>query len=402
MRRASVVIALLVLVVVAFVWWRHATPTGAPALLPPPTVVDGPHWAIPAPAAVARLEAKRKPNVEHVGLWMLADPNLPMIVADSLLVSRFPRDSLPLTKYQVDQLQPNRRFDSKSPVTHADLTVEPDMQVLFTGDKYRLVGDQSLLMTIALFKSGQPVPINIISAVARGMAVDGSAVGLQQPVSFSDRDDLVKMATLQLAGTALAQHAGSVHVDVQYDPGNGKPALATLDLVYQPGGSPPARFTGKFREVMNNGSLDIYAGVEVLEAGQYMISANLFDANGQPAVSMLARMVSLDQSSTEVKLQAFGRVVREADSPTPFTLSNLRGYLFYPGHDPDRKSMPDYTEDYRTAKYPIDAFSDEEYWDEHKQQQIQSLMNAAKAAPAGTQASLTIGDATSQGWKPPW
>ena len=309
---------------------------------------------------------------------------------------------MPLTKYQVDQLQPNRRFDSKSPVTHADLTVEPNMQVLFTGDKFRLVGDQSLLMTLALFKDDQPAPLTIVSATVRAVAVDGSAVGLETPVSFSDRDDLVKMATLRLAGTPLEKHAGKVDVVVRYDPGNGKIAEATLDALYQPGGAAPARFTGKFREVLNNGSLDIYAGVEVSEPGSYMISANLFDANGQPAVSMLARMVSLDQSSTEVKLQAFGRVVREQESPSPFTLSNLRGYLFYAGQDPDRKLMPDYTDDYRTAKYPLDAFSDDEYWDEHKQTQIQNLLDAAKLAPPGSQASVTVGAATSQGWKPPW
>lgn len=390
------------MLVALVLWLRHRHAPVAAPVGQTPAKVAGPSWAIVPPPGVAKLEANRKPDVSRFGLWMLSDPNLPMIVADSLLVSRFPRDSLPLTKYQVDQLQPNRRFDSRTPVTHADFTVEPNMQVLFTGDKFRLVGDQSLLMTFALFKDDHAAPVTIVAAKARAVAIDGSAVGLEIPVSFSDRDDLVKMATLQLSGTPLAKHAGKVDVDVQYDPGNGKIAEATLDALYQPGGSSPARFTGKFREVMNKGSLDIYVGVEVAEAGSYMISANLFDANGQPAVSMLARMVALDPSSTEVRLQAFGRVVREQDSPSPFTLSNLRGYIFYAGQDPDRKTMADYPDDYRTAKYPIDAFSEDEYWDEHKQTQIQNLLDAAKAAPPGSQVSVTIGAAAAQGWKPPW
>ncbi len=401
MRRALFVVAVVALVVVFF-WWRHRPAATATVAKAGGAVADAdPHWAIKAPPGVARLEAHRKPNTEHYGLWMLSDPNLPMMVADSLLTSRFPRDSFPLNKRQLDQLQPNRRFDSKAPVTHADLTVEPDMQVLLTGDKFRLVGDDTLLMTLELFADDRPVPVTIVSATARAMAVDGSAAGLEIPVSFSDRDDLVKMATLQPSGTPLGKHAGNVHVDVKYDPGNGNLALATLDAVYQPGGPAPAKFTGKFREVLENGSLDIYAGVEVSEAGQYMIMANLFDASGAPAVSMLARMVALDSSSTEVKLQAFGRVIREAEAPSPFTLTNLRGYIFYPGQEPDRKSMPDYTEDYRTRQYPLDAFSDEEYWDAQKQSQIENLLAAARAG-THAQAGVTISTATSQGWNPPW
>ena len=117
---------------------------------------------------------------------------------------------------------------------------------------------------------------------------------------------------------------------------------------------------------------------------------------------MLARMVALDPSSKEVRLQAFGRVVREQDSPSPFTLTNLRGYIFYPGQEPDRKLLADYPEDYRTAKYAMDAFSEDEYWDDHKQTQIQNLLDAAKAAPPGSQVATTIGAASAQGWKPPW
>ncbi|MGZ7023499.1 MAG: hypothetical protein ACXVJ3_19860, partial [Ilumatobacteraceae bacterium] len=233
-------------------------------------------------------------------------------------------------------------------------------------------------------------------------AVDGSSAGMEMPVSFKDRDDLAKMATLQVSGTALDKHAGKVFVVVTYDPGDGKLAQATLDLVYQPGGPPPARFTGQFREALENGSLEIYAGVEVNEAGPYMIMANLFDASGAPTASMLARMVQLDTGTREVKLEAFGRVIREAEASSPFTLTNLRGYLFYPGGEPDRKAMPDYTDDYHTAKYPLEAFSDEEYWDEQKQQQITNLMTTAKAAPPGSQAGISISTAQSQGWRPPW
>ena len=402
MRRALAVVALAALVVVIF-WWRHRAPPPAP-LEPAAVAADDnydPHWAIKPPRGVARLEAHRKPNTEHYGLSMLSDPNLPVMAADSLLQSRCPRASFPRTKHALDQLQPNRRFDSRGPVTHADLTVEPDMQVLFTGDKFRLVGDDPLLMTLELFDRDQPVPVTVLSATARALASDGSVPGLEIPVSFSPRDDLVQMATLRLSGTPIEKHAGLVHVDVKYDPGNGNPALATLDLQYQPGGPAPARFTGKFREALKDGSLDLYAGVEVSEPGQYFIMANLFDASGAPTVSMVASNVQLDASTTEVKLEAFGRVIREAEAPSPFTLTNLRGFLFYPGQDPDRKSMPDYTDDYRTQKYPLDAFSDEEYWDAQKQTQIDNILAAARAG-THSQAGISISTAMSQGWQPPW
>jgi hypothetical protein len=403
MRRLLAVAGVILVILLVWKLWPKRAPIVHAPPAPPPSAPP-PHlpWVLQPPPSVARVEGTRKPDQSRYGLWMLSNPKLPVIVADSLIVSRFPRDSLPLTKYKVDQLQPNRRFDSPGPVTYDDLTVEPHKTVLFTGDKFRLVGGDTLLMTIALFDDGRPVPIKVVTATARAIAVDGSAVGLEMPVTFNDRDDLVKMATLQLSGTPIEKHAGKVNVDVQYDPGNGKLAQATLDCVYQPGGPPPARFTGQFREALENGSLDIYAGVEVTEPGSYMIAANLYDARGEPAVSMLARMVPLDASTTEVKLQAFGRVIREANAPSPFTMSNLRGYIFYAGKEPDRATMPDYTDDYHTQKYPLEAFSDDEYWDSHKQQQIDSLLAAAQQAPPGSQFALTIGDATQQGWQPQW
>src|SRR6478672_12063840 len=102
MRRLWVPLALAALVLLYIFWPRHkAAPPAAPTVKDTRPVAV-PHWVIPAPPGVAKLEAHRKPNVDHVGLWMLSDPNLPVIVADSLLNSRFPRDSFPLTKYQVD------------------------------------------------------------------------------------------------------------------------------------------------------------------------------------------------------------------------------------------------------------------------------------------------------------
>src|SRR5690348_4137983 len=113
MRRKIVgVIAVSILILVAWRWWPRHTPVVHAAAPPPVERVHLP-WVITPPPAVAQLAVKHKPDESRYGLWMLADPALPMLVADSLIVSRFPRDSLPLTKYQVDQLQPNRRFDTR-------------------------------------------------------------------------------------------------------------------------------------------------------------------------------------------------------------------------------------------------------------------------------------------------
>jgi hypothetical protein len=373
-----------------------AVPQEAPA---PPA----PDWVLVPPAEVAKVEAGRKSvDKSRVGLWMLSDPNLPLRAANSLIVARFPRDSLPLTSYQTDQLEPNKRHDSRSPVNRDDGTVDPDLQVLFTADRYRFVGDQPLAMSLEVFRGSDHVQVQILSAAARAKTVDMKQVGPDLPVQFTDSGDRVYHSTLKLSGTPLEKLGGRVDVEVEFDPGDGKRGSARLDTLYQPGGDPPARFTGSFREELENGSLAIYAGIEVFEAGPYMIEANLFDADRKPAVYMIGRMLEFVKGTSEVRLEAFGRVIHERDAKAPFTVANLRGYLFYPGKDPDRKLMPDYPSEYHTHAYSPDDFSDEEFWDEHKETIVRSLLEGGKKAPPGSGRAQTIGQAYSQGWRPQW
>src|SRR5262249_19821425 len=83
---------------------------------------------------------------------------------------------------------------------------------------------------------------------------------------------------------------GFIDLEVLFDVGDGWPGVAKLDLFYQEAQQAPARFTGEVREELRDGSLQLWLGVDVIEAGWYAIDANVFDASGTPTAMLSPRL----------------------------------------------------------------------------------------------------------------
>src|SRR5262249_36420425 len=145
-----VLVGVLLLGVLIWFGWesRSSAPNATKADEPVPTLP----WAVIPPAPIARIQAAHQPDRSRVGLWMLEDPKLPVVVADSRIGWRFPRGSIPLDRSMTDVLAPNSRHESRSPVHHKDGTDNTELRVLFTGDKFTLMGDDPVYASFEVFR----------------------------------------------------------------------------------------------------------------------------------------------------------------------------------------------------------------------------------------------------------
>ena len=361
--RWSIAIAVGALIAVTAVWWRTgraalpvagaqisqaahpagAVTTGAPgaarvAALPQPPVSPYPERGPPGLSTDDPLTAYRRANV-------------------------YPPTSRPLSKDQLDLLQPGQRHEATQPAEHG-----LGVSYLFTADRYFVIGDQTLTATLDVRKNGAPIAATVTQAFA--VVLDPVTHDEHPiPLTFAPAGSLLA-ATFAPAGLGLARQAAiAVHVEFDHAAGHER---AHLDFQYTPERGIPARFTGAFGDAIDAGSLVIHAGVEVTAPGRYVIDANLFDAADQP-VAWSRFKGELAAGTHAADLVFFGKVIVDAGAHGPFHIGQLRGARFAPGLDPDLEQMVAFAGSYTTRPYPTDAFSDAEYDSAEKQRMIQLL-----------------------------
>lgn len=137
-------------------------------------------------------------------------------------------------------------------------------------------------------------------------------------------------------------------------------------------GPPPARFTGSVREGIEDGSLALYVGVDVAQAGRYAAIGRLFDATGRP-VAVLHFNDVIDSATRELRLSAFGKVLRDEQAVAPFTLRDVQGWRMLEQGSPDRQMIEIWPGPYKTARYADEEFSDREWDSPGKQRRIRAF-----------------------------
>lgn len=359
--RSSIAIAVGALVVATCVWWftagdplqaagaqvaapvpaapPAAAPPRAPRLLPaPPPVAPYPARGPTGRAADDPLTAYRKANV-------------------------YPPTSRPLTRDQLDLLQPNQRHETARPDDHG-----AGITYLFTADRYFVIGDETLTATLEVRRAGVPIAVTI--ARSHATVLDPADPAPHPiPVVFTASGP-VQTAVFAPARLDLPRQS-AIGLYLEFDHGNGRQS-AHIDFQYTPERGIPARFTGSFGDSVEDGSLALHAGIDVAAAGHYVIDANLFDAAAQP-VAWSRFKGELATGGHDVALVFFGKVLRDGNAHGPFHLGQLRGARYAPGLDPDLEQMPPFTGAYATRAYPGDAFSDAEYDSPEKQRMLELL-----------------------------
>lgn len=273
-------------------------------------------------------------------------------------INQYPPTSRPLSIHH-DIITPNRRYESPHP-TRGD----SDVTYWFTADKGTLVGDEILNVFLEVRRGGEPIDVTIVAAAAD-----------QTALTFTKQGDRY-VNELRLAG-AKYQGAAAVEVRVEFEYAPGATQVASFPVLYTPKRVIPARFTGTFREAIVNGSLVVYAGIEVKQPGWYLVDANLWAADNSP-VAWTRYKGNLGTSDKEVPLEFFGKVLVDANAPGPYQVRQLRGARHVERQDPDVESMPFFDGTFTTRAYSLDELSPAEWDSDHKREMIRLLTEQAK------------------------
>ncbi len=279
------------------------------------------------------------------------------------LWARYPPSSRPLSEMP-DLQKPHSVQPSTQPLATDKGTVTQKARVTLHQDRLYLVGDESARMQVTCKLYESPTPCEVISAQATSApTLDNSAMVGPVPVSFATHEQGLAIGTIQPAKEGFSSYHGGIGIDVKLRIGN-EEGMANFQLIYTP--AAPARFTGKFREAMESGSLCMYVEMDVTKAGRYVLVARLDDAEGE-GFGYLEFNDLLETGLREARMCAFGLLVLDQRAKTPFTLRDLEGFLLLEDRNPDRELLALIEgKAYTTKSYPESAFSSAEWESDEK------------------------------------
>jgi len=217
-----------------------------------------------------------------------------------------------------------------------------------------------------LMRIDTPASPSAVAPVAKPFFRDDGVAPDDRP-----RDYLFR-ASVRPAEVALGDFAGDLMLVASVRVGS-EEGTVSFPFVYT--GKPPARFTGVVREAVEDGSLALYVGIDVARSGQYAAIGRLVDATGR-AVAILQFNDLIDLATREIRLLAFGKVLRDEQAVAPFTLRDLQGWRMIEQGHPDRQLLEMWAGPYVTSFYDEEVFSPREWDSVGKRRRMQALARA--------------------------
>lgn len=293
--------------------------------------------------------------------------------------TRYPPTSRPLSE-KPDLQKPHSVASSTQPLGRGEKP-PTKARVTLSQDRLYLVGDE-----VAQFKmecatpEGGPAPCEIQSAFAR---VPESMVNAPRitpaPVAFMDAPNgpSTKIATFAPANAGFGGYHGPITIALVAQIGD-EEGNASFDLVYTP--AAPARFTGKVREEMDDGSLCLYVQMAVDKPGRYVLHARVDDSSGE-GFAFLEFNEILGANLQDAKMCIFGKLVLDEQAKAPFVLRDVEGFLLKEDTYPDRELVPAREGPVFTTKaWPEAAFSDAEWQSEERTRHLNEFGKDVKEA----------------------
>ena len=306
--------------------------------------------------------------------------------------AKYPPVSRPMRE-QPDQMKPHFVPPSKLPLTRTDQKLT-DAMVTLSQDRYFLVGEERAVFTIACETSEGPAACEVLSssavipfhAPARNDGV--SEVPPPAPVPFNDggqegdaaAGDGTYTAVFKPSAQGFQAYYGPIQLDIELRV-EGETGRASFDVVYTP--KPPAVFTGKVREAIEDGSLSLYAEMQVEKPGRYVITGRVDDDTGK-SFAYVNFNEEVKKGRQEAKLLVFGKLIRDEQVKPPFRLRDLEGFLLKEDTSPDRELMPTIEGVVHATKpYNVADFSDREWQSEEKDRHVKEFQKDADQVNAG-------------------
>jgi hypothetical protein len=306
--------------------------------------------------------------------------------------AKYPPISRPMREHP-DQVRPHTVAPNKLPLTRDDQKLT-DAMVSLSQDRYFLVGEERAAFTIACETSEGPAACEVLSSAAQipfhaPTRNDGvSEVPPAAPVPFNDggqdgdaaAGDGTYTAIFSPSAQGFRSYYGPIQVDIELRV-EGETGKASFDVVYTP--KAPAIFTGKVREVIEGGSLSLYAEMQVEKPGRYVIAARVDDDAGK-SFAYLNFNEEVKQGKQEAKLVVFGKLIRDEQAKPPFRLRDLEGFLLKEDTSPDRELMPTIEGVvHSTRSYNVADFSDREWESEEKTRHVKEYQRVLEQTNAG-------------------
>ena len=289
--------------------------------------------------------------------------------------TRYPPDSRPISQHP-DQVRPFAPILDDKPLRNPGGQATGGVRLRTTQERVFLSGQESTLLTVTgVDEEGKPTPITITRAIAINMP-NGKNPGLklQTALQFSDTGgeadaqagDGVFSARLQPATQGFSQFDGGIRVQLEVRHSGNTGQLA-FDVVYASG--VPATW-GAVSESLQAGSLYFNLKAQVRQAGRYVVSARVDDANGTP-FALVSFNDQVGEGAQTFRLQLHGILLHDLQPAFPLRLRDVEGFILYPDRFPDRAMMPRLPGVVHTTNtYPLTAFSNQEWTSEERERYL--------------------------------
>ena len=334
-----------------------------------------------APYSAAGLEARKA----QLALWAARYERAERLYAGYRDATRYPHESRPIAEHP-DQVRPF------APITE-DLKLlnnkgEPIKGVRLRTSQERvfLSGAETVRFSIAAVDDNNlPLPLTIRNAAARSIADSRTPVKqISTPVGFTDNGtgaddqagDSTYTARLSPAAQGFDGYNGTIRMLAEVS-ASGQQGVVQLDVIYT--SDIPATW-GPVRDVVEAGSLNFYVKLQVRLAGRYVVSGRLDDANGVP-FALVQFNEELAAGSRELRLQAFGALIRDKQPVFPLKLRDVDGFLLIPDQFPDRATLarlPGVV--HVSGRYALDRFSPAEWTSEERERYLTEYGKDAETA----------------------
>lgn len=307
--------------------------------------------------------------------------------------TKYPFSSQPIERHR-DMEKPNFVGSVKLPLVTRDKTKTTDAKVTLNQDRALLQGNEAVVLRIACEGSEGPVPCVFSQPAVAFPPADMRGAQKITPASVpfapENGDPTSMIATFTPAKQGFAGYEGPIFIEGHLKIGS-EEGSTSWQVTYTP--AAPAIFTKKFREVVENGSLSIYVGLQVDKPGRYVITARGATKEGK-VFAFLQFNEELKQGSTEAKLQVFGKLIHDTKAGSPFLLRDVEGFLLRDGMFPDRELMAMLPGDVFTTKaYPAKTFSEAEWESEEKTRHVEHYKEELKNAQDGLEKEKAGGGA---------
>jgi hypothetical protein len=293
--------------------------------------------------------------------------------------TRYPHESQPISAHP-DQVHPNQPIGEDLALKGPDGRAVPGLRLRTMQERVFVQGQESVRFSVSVVdEQGKPIPLRILRASAREVPAPGAAAThAELQMNFNDdgaagdlqAGDGIYGAQLQPATQGFAGLLGQIRTEVhlQYRKEQG---VTYFDIVYTP--DAPATWQGGVREALEDGSLNFYLKAEVREAGRYVVTGRIDDANGKP-FALLTFNDEVEAGAREIRLSLFGKLVRDGKPAFPLTLRDVDAFLLRADAFPDRKLMPRRVGAVHASQtYPLLSFADKEWSSEERDRYLAEL-----------------------------